>query len=101
MSNAIEHDPKCPQPTGIREQYDVQMGGRIWHVDIDTSLTPDDEWRSVFTDYRTLREMAGHIVWNLCIQRFSHCEGLYPEQHAPQYVTITPGEYNGIADPDE
>ena len=49
-------------------------------IAVDESLTPDDEWRSEFYDYKTLGDIAAHIVWNL-EQGFQRVEGLTPEQH--------------------
>ena len=50
----------------------------IYTVEIDDSLTPDEEWRSVFYPYYTLGEMAEHIVYNMKIKRFAFIEGIGP-----------------------
>lgn len=50
-------------------------------VAVDDSLMPDDEWRATFYNLKSLEQMAGHIVWNIVVQRFSQVEGIAPEDH--------------------
>ena len=52
-----------------------------YRVAIDESLTPDNEWRSLFFNYQTLAEMAGHIVWSKCVMKNALVPGVSLEGH--------------------
>ncbi|MCK4452669.1 MAG: hypothetical protein KAX26_19025, partial [Anaerolineae bacterium] len=55
--------------------FEVSIATTV-EIAVDASLTPNDEWRSVFYNLETLEQMAGHIVWNIVVQRFSQVEGI-------------------------
>jgi hypothetical protein len=63
-----------------RKMFEVKVE-TTYRVAVDEALMPDDEWRSRFYDYRTLADMAGHIVWNECVLGFSHVPGITFEGH--------------------
>jgi len=44
-------------------------------VTIDDELLPDDEWRSVFYNFRTMEQVVEHFVWNRKIKQFRDVEG--------------------------
>lgn len=50
-------------------------------VTIDNSLTPDDEWRSVFYPFHNLSQLAEHVLYNRKIRGDTHVEGILPEDH--------------------
>ena len=63
-----------------RKMFEVKVE-TIYRVVVDEVLTPDDEWRAGFYNYRTLADMAGHIVWNECVLGRSHVPGITFEGH--------------------
>lgn len=46
-----------------------------YKVTIDDELLPDDEWRSVFYNFHTMKQVAEHFVWNRRIQGWHDVEG--------------------------
>lgn len=73
--------PPSKDKPNNRERFALEFTLTV-EVEINKSLLPDDEWRSVFYDIYTLKEMAEHIAWNRCVMRF-------------------PGQVEGIAVEDE
>ena len=54
-------------------------------LDVDDSLTPDQEWRDMFYDYFNLKQVAGHIAYNV-LQGFSFVEGVGPADDRNLFV---------------
>jgi len=72
-------DGKCPPATGKTKTYRVTYEITV-EVKIDTSLEPDDEWRSVFYPVYGLDKMAAYLGWNCGLMNLQVIDGLYDEQ---------------------
>jgi hypothetical protein len=51
---------------------------KLYVVDVDNRLLPDDNFRSVFYDFYTLKDIANHIIYNLH-KGFDFVEGVGEE----------------------
>lgn len=42
----------------------------------------------VVSDFKTEQELVEHIAWNRGLRRFSHTEGLFPEQESQLRIAV-------------
>ncbi len=78
----------------MKKTYEVTATG-TFKITIDDELLPDDEWRSVFYNIRTMEQVAEHFIWNVGIQRWNilNVEGFGGVPLAAEIVILRPDEW--------
>lgn len=93
-------EKKCPPLTGEEKTYLITYKVQV-EVTLDTSLEPDDEWRSVFYPVHGLDKMAAYLGWNGGIHNIRCIDGLYDEQMKMFQCRVVDQETYEIVEIDE
>lgn len=79
------------------KRYSTIVKGKIITLDVDTRITPDDNFRSFFWDWYTLEKIVKHIAYYLAVWgRYSFVEGVGKEGTYTGDEHITEGGFRII-----